>query len=114
MSLDLDLVPIPRAPPPSHIPLSLLSTLSLKSLPASTPKQSRCIVQSLRKLMQMPGRKNILKRLDYDKIKTVEIEFLPPTYNGDVFFVLSTVGTFASYFEARFIFGMDKRYNGHV
>ena len=81
--------PIHREPPPSHTSLSPLYTLALNSLRASSPKQSQCIVQSLRKLTQMPGHKNILKRLDYDKIKTMEVEFLPPTYDDDVLFVLS-------------------------
>ena len=64
--------------------------------------------------MQMPGRKNIFKWLDYNNIKTVEVEFLPPTYDGDVFFVLPTMGTSSSLFKAKSMFGMDKRYDGHV
>ena len=47
--------------------------------------------------MQMPGRKNILKRLDYDKIKTMDVEFLPPTYDGDVLFVLPAMSSSSSY-----------------
>ena len=62
----------------------------------------------------MPGCKNILKRLDYDKIKTIEVEFLPPTYDGDVFFVLLAVGTSTLHSKARSMFGMDKQYDGHV
>ena len=106
--------PIPRAPPPSHTSLSPLSILALKSLRASSLIQSQCIVQSLRKLTQMSSRKNILKRLDYNKIKTMEVEFLPPTYDGDVLFVLSTMGTSSSLSKAKSMFGMDKHYNGHV
>ena len=64
--------------------------------------------------MQMPGRKNILKRLDYDKIKTMEVEFLPPTYDGDVLFVLPAMGSSSSHSKAKSMFGMDKRYDGHV
>ena len=59
----------------------------------------------------MPGCKNILKRLDYDKIKTMEVEFLPPTYGGDVLFVFLAVGTSTSHSKARSMFGMDKRYS---
>ena len=62
----------------------------------------------------MPGHKNILKRLDYNKIKTMEVEFLPPTYDGDVFFVLLAVGTSATHSKAKSMFGMDKRYDGHI
>ena len=64
--------------------------------------------------MHMLGCKNILKRLDYDKIKTVEVEFLPPIYDSDVLFVLLAMGTSASYSKARSMFGMDKRYDSHV
>ena len=62
----------------------------------------------------MLGRKNISKKLDYNKIKTMEVEFLPSTYDSDVLFVLLVVGTFVSHSKARSMFGMDKRYNGHV
>ena len=57
--------------------------------------------------MQMSSHKNILKRLDYDKIKTMEVEFLPPTYDDNVLFVFLAVGTFASHSKARSMFGMD-------
>ena len=106
--------PIPGAPPPSHTSLFPLCTLALKSLHASSLMQSQCIVESLRKLTQMPGHKNILKRLDYNRIKTMEVEFLPPTYDGDVLFVLPAMGTSLSLSKARSMFGMDKRYDGHV
>ena len=49
-----------------------------QSLSASIAIQSSCIVQSLHKVASMPVRKNILKRLDYDSIKTVNVDFLPP------------------------------------
>ena len=58
-----------------------------QSLLASTAAQSSCIVQSLRKVASMPDRKNILKRLDYDSIKTMSVDFLPPQFDGDVLFV---------------------------
>ena len=87
---------------------------ALKSLCASSLVQSQCIVQSLWKLTQMPGCKNILKRLDYDKIKTMDVEFLPPTYDGDVLFVLSAMSSSSSHSKAKSMFGMDKHYDGHV
>ena len=57
--------------------------------------------------MQMSGCKNILKRLDYDKIKTMEVEFLPPTYDGNVLFVFSAMDTSASHSKAKSMFGID-------
>ena len=62
----------------------------------------------------MSGHKNILKRLDYNKIKTMEVEFLPPTYDSDVLFVLPAMGTSSSLSKAKSMFGMDKRYDNHV
>ena len=64
----------------------------------------------------MPGYKNILKRLDYDKIKTMDVEFLPPTYDGDVLFILPAMGSSSSHSKAKTksMFGMDKRYDGHI
>ena len=85
-----------------------------KSLPISTTTQSSCIVWSLHKVASMPGRKNILKRLDYDNIKTVSKDFLPPQFDGDVLFVLTPVGALAAHSKARSMEGMDKRYDGHM
>ena len=53
--------------------------------PSSQP--SPCVVQSLRRFASMPGRKNILKRLDYDRFKTVHSEFLPPMFDGNVMYI---------------------------
>ena len=106
--------PILEAQPPLHAPLFPLCTPALEFLRASSLVQSQCIVQSLRKLTQMPGCKNILKRLDYDKIKTMDVEFLPPTYDGDVLFVLPAMGSSSLHSKAKSMFGMDKRYDGHI
>ena len=62
----------------------------------------------------MPGHKNILKRLDYNKIKSMEVEFLPPIYDGDVLFALPAMGTSSLLSKAKSMFGIDKRYDGHV
>ena len=62
----------------------------------------------------MHGCKNILKRLDYDKIKTMEVELLPPIYDGDVLFILPAMGSSSSHSKAKSMFGMDKCYDGHV
>ena len=62
----------------------------------------------------MPGRKNILKRLDYDSIKNVSVDFLPPQFDGDVLFVLPPVGASAAHSQERSMEGMDKHYNGHI
>ena len=36
----------------------------------------------------MPGRKNILKKVDYDTLQIEEVNFLPPHFDGNRMFVL--------------------------
>ena len=85
-----------------------------QSLNASTATQSSCIVQSLHKVASMPSRKNILKQLDYDSIKTMSMDFFLPQFDGDVLFVLPPVGASAVHSKARSMDGMDKHYDGHM
>ena len=62
----------------------------------------------------MPSRKNILKQLDYDNIKNVSVDFLPPQFDGDVLFFLPSVEASAAHSKARSMEGMDKLYNGRM
>ena len=62
----------------------------------------------------MPDRKNILKRLDYDKIKTVSVDILPSHFDSNVFFVLPPVGASATHSNTNSIKSMDKHYDGHI
>ena len=58
-------------PSPSHfVPLS-------PSVP-STSKPPQTIVQCLCRLGSMSGSKNVLKKIDYDKLKIQEVNHLPP------------------------------------
>jgi hypothetical protein len=56
------------------------SVPSTPSVPTSKPLQT--IVQCLRRLGSMPGSKNVLKKIDYDKIKIHEVNHLPPRFDG--------------------------------
>ena len=82
--------------------------------PATQPKASRCVVDCLRRLASMPGRKSILKLLNYSTLKTVYADFLPPRFDGDVIFIFPPVNASASTSKAKAMDGMDKRYDGHV
>jgi hypothetical protein len=62
----------------------------------------------------MPGRKNILKKLDYDTLHIEVVNFLPPRFDGSSIFVLPPVGISSSHTKAKSMDGMDKRYDGHV
>ena len=62
----------------------------------------------------MPGRKSVLKLLNYSTLKIVYADFLPPRFDDDVIFVFPPVSASASTSKAKAMDGMDKRYDGHV
>ena len=79
----------------SHLrPLSLphLCPLPFKSFSSVPSKFTLSIVQCLRTLASMPGRENILKKLDYNTLRIEKVNFLPPRFDGNVMFVLPPVG----------------------
>ena len=87
------------------------------SLSPSVPSMSRPpppIVQCLRRLCSMPGSKNILKKIEYEKIKIQEVDHLPLRFDGIQLFVLPAPEVFSSQFTAKSMDGMDKHYDGHV
>jgi hypothetical protein len=102
------LFPFPSNVTPSPSP----SIPSTSSIPTSKPPQT--IVQCLRLLGSMPGSKNVLKKLDYDKIKIQEVHHLPPRFDGTQLFVLPATEVSSSQTRAKSLDGMDKQYNGHV
>jgi hypothetical protein len=68
----------------------------------------------MRTLASMPGRKNILKKLDYDTLQIMKVDFLPSHFDGNQMFVLPPVGVSSYHMNAKSMDGMDKRYNGHA
>jgi hypothetical protein len=70
-------------------------------------------MQYLRRLASIPGSRNELASIDYDKIAYHKVQYLPPSYNGDVIFELppSRVSTSTS---NNTMDGMDKRFDGHT
>jgi hypothetical protein len=71
------------------------------------------VMQCFRRLASFPGSRNELASLDYDKIPYHKVQYLPPSYNGDVTFelLLSCVSTSTS---KKTMDGMDKRFDGHT
>ena len=51
----------------------------------------------------MPSRKNILKKLDYERIKILQVEFMSTRFDSDVSFVLPFVATLAMHSKAKSI-----------
>jgi hypothetical protein len=89
------------------------SVPSTPSVP-STSKPPQIIVQCLRRLGSMPGSKNVLNKIDYDKLKIQEVNHLPPRFNGIQLFVLPAAEVSSSQTRAKSLDDMDKQYDGHV
>ena len=98
----------------SLVPLPIDFQIPTSALLESSVRQPCSIVDSLCKLANMPSSKNVLKKLNYDSLRTVHAEFLPPRFDGDVIYVLPPISNSALHSKARSMNGMDKRYDGHV
>ena len=103
-----------QKPSPSSLRSTIITLPLVCPLPPSPTKPLNSIFQCLRTLASMPGRKNILKKLDYDILLIEEVNFLPPRFDGNRMFVLPSIGVSSSHTKAKSMDGMDKRYDGHV
>jgi hypothetical protein len=124
---------LPNAPPPTpviHIPVGN-SKYSEHSKSVFTPVGSSghsnlsrppChlntreypnVMQCLRRLASFPGSRNKLATLNYDKIPYHKVQYLPPSYDGDVIFELPPSCAFAST-SKNTMDSMDKRFDGHI
>lgn len=72
------------------------------------------VVECLKVLGSRRGSKSLLSKLDFNSIKVEKVEFLPPSFDGDVVFELPPIGKSATPTQARLLRGMDKRYDGHA
>jgi hypothetical protein len=105
---------------------SAMSTQNLSSfllvhlvIPASlghraTPTcECSSLIQCLRHLASFPRFKNELASIDYDKITYHKVQYLSPSYNGDIIFEFLPSRVSAST-SKNAMDGMDKRFNGHI
>jgi hypothetical protein len=67
----------------------------------------------LRRLASIPGSRNELALVDYDKIAYHKVQYLPSSYNGDVIFELPPSRVSASSSENA-MDDMDKQFDGHT
>jgi hypothetical protein len=101
-------------PSSAYVTSSLsLSVPSPTSIP-STSNPPQPIVQCLRRLGSMPGSKNVLKNIDYDKLQIHVVNHLPPRFDGTQLFVLPAAEVSSSQSRAKSLDGIDKQYDGHV
>jgi hypothetical protein len=69
------------------------------------------VVDSLKRIRASKGARNVFKTLDFDSLDIQRVQFLPPTFNGDVLFGLPPVDTSGPF---HMMHGMDKRHDGHA
>jgi hypothetical protein len=76
-------------------------------------REYQSVMQCLRHLASFPGSRNELATLDYDKIPYHKVQYLPPSYDGDIIFELPPSCISAST-SKNTMDGMDKRFDGHT
>ena len=95
-----------------------LESINLNESPCPSPSAksltAASILPKLKKLATLHGKKNVLKKLDYDTITTIKVDYLPPKFDGDVVYEFPAASLHTSHTTARTMHGMDKRYDGHV
>ena len=69
------------------------------------------VIDSLKKIQASKGIRNVFKTLDFDTLDIQRMNFLLPTFNGDVLFELPLVDTSGPF---HMMHGMDKRHDGHA
>jgi hypothetical protein len=84
------------------------------SAPHIDHQKSLSVVDSLKRIRASKGARNVFKILDFDSLDIQRVQFLPPTFNGDVLFELPPVDTSGLQTHANLIFGMDKRHDSHA
>ena len=117
---------LPTTLPSSSVPISNPAGCFHPSFDANSSQDSRpsssrpriddsvSVVDCLKKLSARKGSKSVLSKVDFHKIKTEKVDFLPPRFDGDVLFEFPPAGKYASQSQAKLLQGMDKRYDGHA
>ena len=75
-------VSTPLFPSASYVTPYPSRSMPLTPLVPSTSKPPQIIVQCLCRLVFMPDNKNVLKKIDYDKLKIQEVNHLPLHFDG--------------------------------
>ena len=72
------------------------------------------VLDCLKKLRTTKSSKNALKRVDYDNVQHLKVDYLPPVFNGDVVFEFPLICSSSASSHDGFVVNMDKQHNGHV
>jgi hypothetical protein len=97
----------------SHLPESSQKSPSPLSHPPPHVCHQKCpsVVDSLKRIRASKGARNVFKTLDFDNLDIQRVQFLPPTFNGNILFELPPVDTSGPF---HMMHGMDKRHDGHA
>jgi hypothetical protein len=68
----------------------------------------------LKRLHFTKGSRNALKKVDYDSVQHLKVDYLPPVFNGDVVFEFPSIRSSSASSQAKLMVGMDKQHDGHV
>jgi hypothetical protein len=68
----------------------------------------------LKRLCFTKGSRNALKKVDYDSVQHLKVDYLPPVFNGDVVFEFPSIRSLSASSQAGLMVGMDKQHDGHV
>jgi hypothetical protein len=74
-------------------------------------QKSLSVVDSLKRIQASKGIRNVFKTLDFGNLDIQRVQFLPPTFNGNVLFELPPVDPTGPF---HMMHGMDKRHDGHA
>lgn len=72
------------------------------------------ILDCLKRLRFSKGTRKALKKVDYDSVQHLKVDYLPPVFNGDVVFEFPSIRSLSASSQAGLMVGMDKRHDGHV
>ena len=115
------LTPPPSQDQPFINPLRISHSRTISQPSTSRPpihpgvsKDRPSVIHHLELLATRPGSKNILKFIDYESIDLEKVDVLPSVFDGDVIFEFPPLGADVPHSHARFMFEMDKRFNGHA
>jgi hypothetical protein len=107
---------LPTVPPPHRSPLNISTPPdSMKRTPTRiTHEKCLSVVDLLKRPWVSKGARNAFRNLDYDSLDIRRVQFLPPTFDGNVLFELPPVDTSALHTQSKSMQGMDKHHDGHA
>jgi hypothetical protein len=68
----------------------------------------------LKRLHATKGSRNALKKVDYNSVQHLKVDYLLPVFDGDVVFEFPSILSSSVNSQAGLMVGMDKRQDRHV